>query len=337
MKKILSQIILVSMAYTVNAQTVIASDLMKEAFPTPGFTKCYSDRGKINWAAVKRIEDSQGSVGVNAVSTYVINNIQPCMTSANPNFTAQIKNSCKANAGAQNQVWLCQAAGTPVEGAQATANTAVLAISSTQASQLLETAVPKSSSPIDSCPASSGRVNWSIAKQLTQNGFTPQVQDRLMKVVLPCILEKNKNMVDELENTCLTPVNLKEQNVICERIATLRKRPNAVTTAAQQAVAAAAQPVATPQPESVVVGVAIPQGASTGTVEGTVATTTDAATQCPNLNAEKADLANQQSALTAQQTALDDYKKQLEDFHGQLTTIREQLVAYQAQLQQASQ
>lgn len=338
MKKILSQIMLISMTYAINEQTAIGSDLMKEAFPTPGFTKCYSDRGKINWAAVKRIEDSQGKAGINAVSTYVINNIQPCMTSANPNFTGKVQNSCKTNFNTKNQAWLCQAAGTPVQGAQAQTNTAVLSISSNQANKLLENAVPKSSNPIDSCPASSGRVNWAITKQLTQNGFTTLVQNRLMQVVLPCILEKNKNMVDELENTCRTPVDLKEQNVICERIATLRKRSNAVVIAAQQQATAAAAAIES-EP---IVGVELTKDMPTSTVTGTIVSENPAVideSHCPNLDSKEAELAAKEAELTAERAALteeqeklDDYKKILKDFHGQLTELRNQLVEYQEKI-----
>lgn len=312
------------MAYAAVEQAAVASDLMKEAFPKPGFTKCYSDRGKINWNAVKRIEDSQGAAGVNAVSTYIVTNIQPCMTSANPKFVENLQNTCKTNSGSQNQSWLCQAVGTPVHGAQAPANTAVLAISSAQADQLLQTAVPKSSSPIDSCPASSGRLNWSIAKQLDQNGFQTQVQKRLMEVVLPCISEKNKNMVSELEDTCRIPVDLNEQNVICGRVATLRKRQNGVTTALQQAAAqqAAAQQAAAQQ-------AAAQQGPAPQAVEQQGAAEQAAAPSCPNLDAEKAKLVDFQNQLATykeqisqqvqeRMSALEAYQKQLDEYRQSL-------------------
>lgn len=340
MKKKLCRFAFLALSISVCEKAFSSSDLMKEAFPTPGFTKCYSNRAGINWNAVQRIEQAQGQAGINLVSTYIMQNIQPCLNSSNPNFVKKFKETCKGSqAVAQNQQWLCQSQGINLSFGTANAaqaqNNSTLAVSSNQANQLVQQAIPQSSQIWDRCAVETGRVNWSMVKQLVDNGYGNLANNRLDQITKPCILAKNKNMLNQLANTCNIAVNSQEQYTICTQVAQITGQPNAASQ--QIPKATQSQTVSQQQPvmgqvlgqQNATTQTQMTQNAATQTMPEQPQVNIPEAPTCPNLDAEKANLAKQKADLEA-------YKKSLEAFRDQLTQIREQLVAYQQQLQSSS-
>lgn len=315
----LYKIILLSLVLSTSKE-VKASELEQQAFPQSGFGQCFSGRAAIDWDAVKRLETTRG---VNYVSTIIMQKIQPCMNASNPNFMKKLQSTCAENKGAQNQEWLCKAAGTPVPGASGEKNNTTLEFSSAQAAQAIQQALPEGSF-FDRCSREAGQVNWAMVKQLVNNGYEKQILERIDKNLAPCINSKNKNFLATLENTCTTFIDSPSQSAICGNVASVVGRSNPVSQKAESSIVAGS--VVQPVTGSVVAG---------------------GAASCPNLNAEKAqleaagqeirkkeeELMEKEKQLTTTKESLEEYKKQLQDYAGQLTTYKEQLATYAQSLQ----